>query len=230
MSYMRFCVLDVGQGSANYIELRTDAGALKAAAIVDIGSEQWKTAAGKPSAEWVADQLKLMVGGAALETVILSHSDSDHVNLIPWLLGFFDTPSDPTPTDPVLTVKDVVFGGTFAKYRKGNSENFLDQLTDFHPVGDDDILNGLEDDDTSFTADPLTWEPLATIGGEIELWMVTANTTAEKIPVDKGKKRKITDLPDGGYATNTRSIVIAAKFAGKTMLATGDATGLTLAH
>jgi beta-lactamase superfamily II metal-dependent hydrolase len=231
MSYMRFCVMDVGQGSANYIELRSEMDdSLEAAAIVDIGSEQWKTAAGKPSAEWVADQLKTMTGGAALDTVILSHSDSDHVNLIPWLIKFFSTPSDKKPTLPVLTIKDVVFGGTFAKYRKGKSENFLDQLNDYHPVGKDQILSGLDDNDTSFTADETTWAPLATIGGEIELWMVTANTTAEKIPDDGSKKRKRTELPDGGYATNTRSIVIAAKFAGKTMLATGDATGLTLAH
>jgi hypothetical protein len=231
MSYMRFCVLDVGQGSANYIELREDDDSLTAAAIVDIGSEQWKTKAGRPSAEWVAGQLEGMTGGAVLDTMILSHSDSDHVNLIPALLGYFDTPSDAHPTKPVLAIKSVVFGGDFGKYKKGSSPNFLNQLTQYHPKNKDkdDILSELADDWTSFTDKPAKWEPLATIGGKISLWALSANTTAEKIPNDS-KKRKRSQLPDGGFAINTRSIVIAAIFGNRTLIATGDATGLTLAH
>lgn len=231
MSYMRFCVMDVGQGSANYIELREDNGSLTAAAIVDIGSEQWKTAAGKPSAEWIADQLETMTGGAKLDVIILSHSDSDHVNLIPSLIQYFDTPDDDDPTLPVLTIKEIIYGGDFGKYKKGRSVNFLTQLIAYHPEDDDDILTELEDDYSSFDADKKKWKPLAKIGGKIELWALSANTTAEKIPESAyGPKRKRPQLPDGGFAINTRSIVIAAIFGGKTIIATGDGTGLTLAH
>ena len=230
MSYMRFCVMDVGQGSANYIELREDDNSLTAAAIVDIGSEQWKTAAGKPSAEWIADQLQTMTDGAELDTVILSHSDSDHVNLIPSLLQYFDTPSTKNPDLPVLTVQQIIFGGDYAKYKKGRSENFLKQLVAYHPTYDDDILIELGDDYSSFDPAKKDWKPLAKIGGKIELWALSANTTAEKIPASAYRKRKRPALPDGGFATNTRSIVIAAIFGGKTIIATGDATGLTLAH
>jgi hypothetical protein len=233
VKYMRFCVMDVGQGSANYIELRNvdtkKKDTLIAAAIVDIGSEQWKTAAGRPSAKWIADRLTTMVGGAALDTVILSHSDSDHVNLIPALLDFFDPPSEPDPTKPVLTIKEIVYGGEFAKYKKGKSVNFLYQLEDYHPEDDEETLFELDDDYSSFNGPQKGWKPLSKVGDLIELWALSANTTAEKIP-NQGTKRKRTELPDGGFATNTRSIVIAAKFAGKSIIATGDATGLTLAH
>jgi beta-lactamase superfamily II metal-dependent hydrolase len=232
VSYMRFCIMDVGQGSANYIELREDMGdSLQAAAIVDIGSEQWKTEAGSPSTDWIADQLKMMIGGAALDTVIFSHSDSDHVNLVPDLLEYFDKPSNPDPDLPVLEVKEVIYGGSYAKYKKPKQKkNWLSQIVAYHPDGNDDILVRLDGDYSSFDDDdPADWEPLATVGGQIELWALTANTTGETSSANPGK-HKWKALPDGGFSINTRSIVIAAKFAGKTIIATGDATGLTLAH
>ncbi|MBO8186409.1 hypothetical protein [Streptomyces spirodelae] len=229
MSYMRFCVMDVGQGSANYIELREDDDSLTAAAIVDIGSEQWKTKAGKPAAAWVSEQLSEMDGSTSLDAVILSHSDSDHVNLIPSVLEHFATPREKPKARKVLTIKKVIFGGVFSKYQKGKQQNFLYQLDAYRPKGKDSVLTQLDNNFSSFSGKSSTWTPLATIGGKIKLWALSANTDAEKIPL-VGRKRLRAELPDGGFAINTRSIVVVADFAGKKIIATGDATGLTLAH
>lgn len=226
--WMSFNVLDVGQGSANYIELR-DGTTLKAAAIVDVGSEQWKRIAGDPSTAWVAKQLKTMEGGAKLDAVVLSHSDNDHVNLIPSLLRHFDPPNDDDPELPVLTVERVCYGGDYSKYKKGNQRNFLSRLNDYGPEDEDDILEELDGNWSSFDRAEAKWKPLVKIGGQIELWVLSANTSAEMLPDAGSKKRKRAELPDA-YGINTRSIVVAARFGGKTLIATGDATGLTLLH
>lgn len=229
MSYMRFCVMDVGQGSANYIELRERDDSLTAAAIIDIGSEQWKSAAGRPSAAVVAGWLSTMRGGAVLDVVMLSHSDSDHINLIPALLEHFDTPHTKHPTKPLLTIKEVIFGGDFGKYQKGKAENYLNQLNEYRPPGTQSIITRLTSHVSSFDEDESTWKPQATIRGKIQLWLLSANTTAEKVPPQKDRPPRH-QLPDGGFAINTRSIVAAARLGAWSIIATGDATGLTLAH
>ncbi|WP_406291960.1 hypothetical protein [Embleya sp. NBC_00896] len=229
MSYMRFCVMDVGQGSANYIELCESDDSLTAAAIIDVGSEQWKTTAGRPSAAVIAGRLKEMTGGAVLDAVILSHSDSDHINLISSLLEYFDTPRTKSPTKPVLTIKKIIFGGDFGKYQKGKAVNYLNQLKEYRPRGQEEIITRLGSDFSSFKEKKSSWKPLVRVGGKIDLWALSANTTAEKIPL-VGRKRLRAELPDGGFAINTRSIVTVAIFAGRTIIATGDATGLSLAH
>ena len=235
MSRMRFVVLDVGQGSANFVERYDDGDNLTAAALIDVGSEQWKRLAGGPSVNWLAGRLQEMVGGPKLEAVVLSHSDSDHVNLVPNLLRLFDTPRKVNPTKPVLTVKEVFYGGDYAKYKKGKSDtskNVIEQLDEYRPL---DVEKGarvyaLPDDWTSFEgSDPEEFYPLAWIGsGEIPLWVLIANATAGYELVGNGsRKRKPVDL-SGGYGINTRSIVVASVFSNRTIIATGDATGLTL--
>lgn len=234
MSKMRFCVMDVGQGSANFVQYY-DSDAPKAiaknAGIIDIGSEAWKTKAGKPSAKLVAQELiNMNADDAALDEVLLSHSDSDHHNLIAELLSYFYRPG--SMNTPRLTVQRTWFGGEYGLYTKGKT-NTLQLLFDYSPedADVDDVEKQFEAAWSSFDdPDPNNWAPLATIGG-IELWVLAANTTGATVTQNSGKRRKI-DLNDrgDGYAINTKSLIVAAKFGGYSMIATGDATGLTLAH
>jgi beta-lactamase superfamily II metal-dependent hydrolase len=236
MSWMRFVVLDVGQGSANVVERYDDMDRLTSAALIDVGSEQWKRLAGGPSVDWLAGRLQQMVGGAKLEAVVLSHSDSDHINLVPNLLRLFDTPRTIGPTKPVLTIEEVYYGGDYARYKKGKgvrSRNIIERLDEYRPLGVDRNASvyALADDWTSFEGDdPADFHALCWIGaGEIPLWVLTSNTTAGYALVGDGsRKRRRIDL-SGGYGINTRSIVVATVFRGRTLIATGDATGLTLA-
>ncbi len=232
MSWMRFVVLDVGQGSANFVERYDDADRLTHAALIDVGSEKLKRAAGVPSVQWMAARLQQMVGGPRLQAVVLSHSDADHVNLVPDLLKLFDTPRRIGPTKPVLTIDDVFYGGAFPLYKKGKQRNFLEQLDDYRPLGVEagDSRYPLCADWTSFEGVDLEeFLPLKWIGnGEIPLWVLTANTTAGYTPVGgNSRKRKREDLADG-YSINTRSIVVGVVYGGRSLIATGDATGQTL--
>jgi hypothetical protein len=234
MSHMRFCVMDVGQGSANFVQFfDSDApnAVAKNAGLVDIGSEAWKTRAGKPSADLVAQELlKMNANAATLDVVMISHSDSDHHNLIPRLLESFDPPT--SKKKPTLTVKQTWFGGVYDFYKKGNL-NVLAKLLTFAPVGSKkaDVQKEFQAAWSSFD-DPnqTTWEPAAKIG-DIELWVLAANTTGATVTMSGAKKQKF-DLNDrgDGFAINTKSLVVAAKFGGVSLIATGDATGLTIAH
>ncbi len=234
MSRMRFCVMDVGQGSANFVQyFDSDApnAVAKNAGIIDIGSEAWKTRAGKPSAGIIAQELlKMDADDATLDEVLLSHSDSDHHNLIAELLSYFYPPG--SMDTPRLTVKRTWFGGEYGLYTKGKT-NTLQLLFDYAPEDSDvdDVEKQFEAAWSSFDDDdPTNWEPVAKIGG-IELWVLAANTTGATVTIGNGKRRKI-ELNDrgDGYAINTKSLIVAAKFGGVSMIATGDATGLTLAH
>jgi hypothetical protein len=234
MSRMRFCVLDVGQGSANFVQyFDSDAptAIAKNAGIIDIGSEAWKTRAGKPSADIVAQELtKMNAKTPALDVVMISHSDSDHHNLIPRLLDNFYTPK--SKLTPSLTVKRTWFGGVYSFYKKGKV-NALDLLLGYAPVGSKkaDVQKQFKTTWSSFDdPDQTTWEPAAKIG-DIELWVLAANTTGATVAT-KGAKRQKYELNDrgDGFAINTKSLVVAAKFGGVSVIATGDATGLTIAH
>ena len=111
---IKFHVLDVGQGTGNFIETYSSTKVLTKTILIDLGSERAKKTAGVPSAKFVADQLKNMTGGAVLDTLIMSHSDSDHINLLPDLLEYFDPPGIPSiPPKPTLTIKVAYYGGNY---------------------------------------------------------------------------------------------------------------------
>ncbi len=234
MSRMRFCVMDVGQGSGNFVQYfnQDDPNAIAVnAGLIDVGSEGWSDEAGKPSARLIAQELKKMdPRWATLDQVMLSHSDSDHHNLIEILLDAFNKPVDGNP--PVLQVNCTWYGGEYDLYQKRDERNVLRRLSDYRPAGwmTWDVRKKFEASWSSFDEpDPNKWAPVATIGG-IELWVITANTTSAV--VTSGTKRQKMDLKDkaDGYSINTKSLVVAAKLGGTSVIATGDATGLTLAH
>ena len=132
----------------------------------------------------------------------------------------------------MLQVNRTWYGGEYDLYEKRGEKNVLKRLSNYRPAGWDvsEVRKKFEANWSSFDEpDPNEWEPVAKIG-EIELWVITANTTSAV--ATSGVKRQKVDLKKkaDGYAINTKSLVVAAKFGGFSMIATGDATGLTLAH
>src|SRR6185437_7362290 len=188
MSKMRFLVMDVGQGSANFVQYYSDVTAPATnAGLIDIGSEAWKEEAGEPSAKLIAQELKKMnANEATLAHVMLSHSDSDHHNLGETLLKQFHKPS--SKQTPSLAVNRTWYGGSYALYEK-HGENVLDSLVSYRPRGATkaSALREFKTPWSSFDDDDKTnWKPVAKVGA-VELWVLAANTTGAGVSV-KGVK------------------------------------------
>lgn len=233
MSKMRFCVMDVGQGSANFVQyFDSDApGAIaRNAGLIDVGSEGWRDEAGKPSARLIVQELlKMNAKWVELQEVMLSHSDSDHHNLIEIVLDGFHVPT--SGKSPNLEVQRTWYGGEYDLYQKGEAKNVLARLLRYRPLDSlrADVQRMLPAPWSSFDdPDPNNWAPLARIGA-IELWVLAANTTGAVVNAAKKPQYTLKDNGDG-FSINTKSLIVAAKFGGMSVIATGDATGLTLAH
>lgn len=227
-----YYVLAVGQGTGTLVQVcEDDLDDPKWSAIIDLGSEGWKKDVGIPSAKFAADKLK---NGAAankvtLDAVILSHSDSDHINLIPDLLAEFAKPGKPpTAEKPSLTVKEVWFGGNRSKYGKGGGKNVLDTLNEYKPSGSKGILKSPTNNSSSFDVEPPT--KLVDSGKEAWIWLLIGNVIADDVTMGSNTT---TRTASDGYATNTKSLVVGVTFGTglnlKRIIATGDATGLTIA-
>jgi len=222
---MVFVVLDVGQGTGNFVELRDDADQIVSAMLIDLGSEGWKRIAGGPSADYVATRLQTMAK-PTLDAVFLSHSDSDHINLLKKLLEHFDKPSDKAPTKPVLTVKKVWYGGDASYYKKGKT-NYLTLVDEYKPPKSKSILTPCKPNATSLACiDTSKWEPLFTVG-DAKVWLIAGNTTAENVQLYK--KSKTGSKAPEAYAINTKSLVLLFTYDNSQIVVTGDATGMTLA-
>jgi hypothetical protein len=228
-----YYVLAVGQGTGTLVQVCD--GELKKpvwSVIIDLGSEGWSEEVALPSAKFAAEKLKNgeKSGEVTLDAVILSHSDSDHINLIPKLLKEFSDPRNPKPTKPKLSVTEVWFGGDRSKYKKGDRANVLDELHNFRPVRkpDDSNIKGLKNNVSSL--DKTAPDPLVDSGKDGKIWLMIGNTIADQVSIEKNKP---TRTASGGYATNTKSLVVGVSFGAspdtKEIFATGDATGLTIA-
>ncbi|MFF1342979.1 hypothetical protein ACFVYT_34775 [Streptomyces sp. NPDC058290] len=214
MSKMVFWVLDVGQGSGNFIQVFDDSDKLVGSVLIDIGSKKSKKAAGGPSVKTVAG---LLGDPATLNLVVLSHGDGDHINLIPELLDELKSTK--------LTVNRVCYGGSRIRY-KGGSNSVLSRLEAHMPSGV--TTKPLSPGFSSFTAtDPP--EPFDTFG-ELEVWILKANAAtsdAKSSSSSDGSKRQ---RVDGGYDINTDSVVVLLGFplSKAWFVVTGDATATTM--
>jgi beta-lactamase superfamily II metal-dependent hydrolase len=222
---MVFVVLDVGQGTGNFVEFLDDGGQTVSTMLIDLGSEGWKRIAGGPSADFVAKELQTMPS-PTIDAVFLSHSDSDHVNLLKRLLEHFDPPSKKNPTKPVLTVNHVWYGGDAGYYKKGKT-NYLTLVDGYRPKGSGSILTACTPNATSFAGvDTSKWVPMFTVGAA-KVWLLAGNTTAEQVQLYK-KSKTGTKAPEA-YAINTKSLVLLVTYDNSQIVVTGDATGMTLA-
>ncbi|WP_405436485.1 hypothetical protein OG373_06090 [Streptomyces avidinii] len=216
MSKLVFWVLDVGQGSGNFVQLFDDSDKLIGSLLFDLGSEGKKSEAGFPSAQTVA---ALLGNPGTLDLVALSHSDSDHINLIPELLSYFTTSE--------LAINTVRYGGDYARYQKRTGTNILAELGTYMPGTSSP--QHLPPGFSAFRGDPAP-APDYTLG-DLKLWILMANAAAPgakkaKIALQArtGTKHKAAD----GSNANTNSLVLLVGFRGLQFIVTGDATGTTL--
>ncbi|MDY7092721.1 MAG: hypothetical protein SX243_07085 [Acidobacteriota bacterium] len=215
---LRFTVLDVGQGTGNFIELFSTKTPGPTTAptktfLIDLGSEKQKNEAGGPSAAFVVTQLDRMTN-PELDCVILSHSDSDHINLLERVLAAFDPPGTINPTKRILTVQRSYYGGDYKLYSK-SGKNVLVELAKY-------TLNGIGTFPTNKSSFGVSSPaPFRTIDG-VDLYLMVGN--APRSAAAAAKKSSSVD----SFAINTKSLVVVVSW-GIQYIATGDATGVTLA-
>ncbi len=205
-----FRVLDVGQGTGNFIEVY-DGTKVTNTVLVDLGSARGIKEGG-PAVEYVIAQLTSMAK-PKIDALFLSHSDQDHINLILDVLKAFPVPA----TD--LVIGTAFYSGIKANYttgKKTNKKNVLDEVAKYIPGG---TLGALPKLGHSFKkADT----PIATVG-DLKLFVLVSNTASNAPPTgDQPKKKKARIDP------NVDSLVVVAQYAEWCFVATGDATCATL--
>lgn len=216
---LEFTVLDVGQGTGTFLAVHDDRGEVVRTVLIDLGSERAKLAAGGPSAEYVVEKLWYMAP-PRLDAVVLSHSDSDHINLVQDVLSQFAPPDQDDPDKPNLTVGFLAYGGDRGKYRKGKRKNVVALVEEY--MDSDDQATAFAASSSDFTASPVA--PFFNEGG-LRLYLVIGNAAQPDGKAPKSKKRKISP----SFAINTNSLVVLVEYRGVQFVATGDATGPTLA-
>lgn len=221
---IKFQVLDVGQGSGNFIEIYGAKTAPDTTILIDLGSELESTAAGVPAAKYIVDKLKEM-DEPTIDTMILSHSDSDHINLLDLVLDEFYPPNTPGKNpDEILRINRAFYGGVYAKYKK-RKYNVLNTVKDY--LTDPTIgLESFSADDSSFYASQ-PWMPFRTVN-DLHLFLLAGNAAPAQTDIFVSSTSRKRKAPDA-YAINTKSLVILVVYQGIQFLVTGDATGITLA-
>jgi hypothetical protein len=214
---LEFTVLDVDQGSGNLVEVYDDQNDTvpKRVVLIDLGTHVGVDSPGpKASVEFVVSRLKAMPE-PRLDAVFLSHSDEDHINLIRSVLDSGFTP--PTGADP-LTVCGVWYGGLAEKYVK-RKFNVLAELDKYAPTKAT-VLHSLDVQASDYEGTvEKDWKPTWKRDGA-EAWIVHANAVNEKGPGVLPKKYP--------YYLNAVSLIVMVTYAGRQLVTTGDATGLTL--
>lgn len=215
---IRYVVLDVGQGTGQFVEIYNTSDQLTNTILIDLGSESRKNEAGIPSVDYLTAKLAQMAS-PKIDFVFFSHSDSDHINLIPDLLDNFDPPSSSPPTKTVLEIGEVFYGGPRNKYTKKGT-NIL-RLIEAYTIGK---IRGGVGQWSSYnpTANPPVAKVFREIG-VVKLYVLITNT-----PKPSGKPVSSPSNFDG-YALNTFSLVVVLDIDGTQYIATGDATGATIA-
>jgi hypothetical protein len=218
-------VYDVGQGACNFIEIYDSADHSKPShtILIDLGSVLEHDAA-KDVVKQITTTLKRMTT-PTIDTVILTHSDVDHINYIKPLLDNF-LPQQSTDPGTILGINRVYYGGAYKNYKKGRKKNSL-TATKPYIVGNSktDII-GVGPDQEGWDTKNNVWKQFRSVGG-VGLTMLAGNTTTASVDIFTGKKVR---KPNTGYLRNMVSVVVILSFAGVDIVVTGDATGLTMAR
>jgi hypothetical protein len=218
---IKYQVLDVGQGSGNFIEMYTS-GALITTALIDLGSERATDEGGGLSVEYIVKTLNTMAS-PTIDYIFLSHSDTDHISLLDQLLDSFVPPGTVDPLKKPLLIKKVSYGGDSANYAKGKKKyNVLNRLKTYMPTLGTPIPFSASYGSYRkvFGLAPI---PYATIEG-VDFYILTANAPA----VAPTKRTRKGTAALSGYGKNTVSVIVVVSFERGQYIATGDATGATL--
>ncbi len=222
MAEVRLQVLDVGQGSGNFVEIYTDPNneVLGATILVDLGTERnTLDLAQTATIEYVRKTLCTMTN-PTISLLVLSHSDKDHINLIKPLLSKFTPPGETAEHDkPNLTVAEAWYAGEYDKFTKGKGKekfNVLEFVKLYMTQNEEPNKSPqmYEKSLSSFNTDtPVCWD----VEG-VKVYTLIAQVVNERSWAKK----------ESAYFINTRSVVLMLSYQGTQWILTGDATGRTL--
>ncbi|MEA3052548.1 MAG: competence protein ComEC [Sphingomonadales bacterium] len=212
-------LLDVGQGSGTFVEIYTGTATPTATALLDLGSERAKDEAGGPSVDFIEKQLKSMAK-PRIDFLSLSHSDSDHINLLQDLLSRFDKPGTKKPAKPILEIGTVIYGGPRDLYAKHGGTNVISDVEGYQPKGAKKP-QPLPANNCSYSQPTPVFEI-----NDVSFNLLVGN----HIRSQHTKRTKITDKEwkFDSYSLNTYSLIFVVVFNGWRYVVTGDATGATI--
>ena len=223
---INFQVLDVGQGTGNFIESFDTTGALVNTVLIDLGSEYAKSTAGEASAKWVADELNTMAT-PTLDAILLSHSDSDHINLLADMLAYFNVPGQPPTVPPKkdLLIKAVYYGGDRAHYTKGKKKVNIINVLETYMKAPANKAKSLPCKETSYFDPKKAAPPYLSIGG-VNYYLLCVNVPKVYYSNPGSIFYGVLD----SFAINTMSMIVVVEIGTYYYMTTGDATGTTLAY
>jgi beta-lactamase superfamily II metal-dependent hydrolase len=205
-------VLDVGQGSGNLVEIY-DGAKLINTMLIDLGSTPSTATSGDEAVAYVVATLQKM-DNATIDVVALSHSDSDHINLIGKVLEQFDVDD--------LTINACYYGGSYDRYTKYGVD-ILAKIDRYMPKGISPLP--FEPNSTTWDDKAKKWVPFHTTN-EVKLCLVIGNCpTPGKLETPEEDTGGRID----GFTVNTWTTVVFVEWAGQRFVLTGDATGTTMA-
>jgi len=221
-SRINFQVLNVGQGSGNFVEIfadETDTTPITTV-LIDLGSEGASSSHHGPSLDRIVTSLNSMTN-PEIACLCLSHSDTDHISMILQLLAAFDPPGTVPPTKNILTVKKAYYGGNQSLYSKRKGPNVLTKLADYMPKTVKPVP--VTSNTSSYVEPKVALYEDKTLGFNLQL-LIGNTTKAEDEEIDDSKK-----LPKTGAVNiNTVSLVVVFDWNGVQFITTGDATGITM--
>lgn len=208
-------ILDVGQGDGIYIEFPNGRNML-----VDLGSTKpskgYKVAS-TDALKYLSEQTRFAQQGQTLDFLVVTHADSDHYNLLPTFINTFKP-----------NIRYLLHAGKPEDY-KSDFRKWLDQVVVANqsvPVASGYPTLVTPPKRTPFPLN-LTTQPLAEI-------LAQPGVTNPKVEIDNlfgGVEVVImamntvgTSKTDHGWMTNTTSIVLWLRYAGRTVMLAGDAT------
>lgn len=217
-------LLDVGQGSGTFVEIY-DGTDIAATALLDLGSERAKDEAGGPSVDYIVKQLNTMTK-PRIDFFSLSHSDTDHINLVQDLLAKYDPPGTTNPTKKILEIGTVIYGGPRVLYTKGKGKgriNVIQKVEEYQATGETKP-QPLPANNSSYTQA----KALFTFN-EVEIYLLVGNHIAGE---PRTIRTKIADKKwkTDGYSLNTYSLIFVVLFDNWRYIVTGDATGATISQ
>ncbi|MGJ4953560.1 hypothetical protein [Bradyrhizobium sp. HKCCYLS20291] len=222
-------VYDVGQGACNFFEIYDSTDHTKPAhtMLIDCGTAA-KTSACNDAVDKIVKILKTMVS-PTIDTLILTHSDKDHISHIVRLIEHFNPPGGNNSDLPTLNINRIYFGGDRNNYslgRRGKKKNVVNKASKYiNKLTREASVKSPGPDQTGYDASKKTWDPFHDIDG-VKLYLLAGNTQKSNVTI-------LAEAPKdaaGGYLKNMVSLVVIVEFSGVKIVGTGDGTGLTMAR
>ncbi|NNJ16061.1 hypothetical protein CSV86_012885 [Pseudomonas putida CSV86] len=196
MSYQRLYCLDVGQGMCTYFEGYDEEHDVIANALFDLGSTKSRRRAGKPTIQFLKQQIieRSDDGKGYLDAVFLSHKDADHINLIRGLLAEL----------PEMKIGWIFHSGRYSWYAGKKTANVLGELGKRTPDASTHVLNFAVGTSSFPSGNPQQWHSIW--GNEtVNAYVIAVNT-----PMSDTKQGEHVDVayaahdePDGNLANST---------------------------